>query len=170
MPVLGAHVVERCPHAVCNAYLERTSHPSFENMCAPRTKTGVSWVSRSATLLPGGSHSGTTDLVPIPVMTQLPFPSKWEARGAQKCSWSARVNQTFCRSLVRSLAVLGAHVMERSLRASWNAHLGRTTTPALKTFEPPGQRLQFPESVAQLPCCPGWHHGYQFNGSPSWPR
>jgi hypothetical protein len=49
----------------------------------------------------------------------------------------------------------GAHVVERCACAALNASLGRTTTPVLNTCGPPGGRLEFPRSAAQLQCCPG---------------
>ena len=49
----------------------------------------------------------------------------------------------------------GAHVVERCACAALNASLGRTTIPVLDSCGPPGGRLEFPGSVAQLQCCPG---------------
>ena len=47
------------------------------------------------------------------------------------------------------------HVVERCACAALNASLGRTTIPVLDTCGPPGGRLEFPGSAAQLQCCPG---------------
>ena len=98
-------------------------------------------------------------------------PSKWEARrDTKKCSRGTRVNQTSCRSLVRSLVIcLGCTCGREGPSCTWKCLPGMDHAPIKKRCASPGRRLELPGPIAQPPCCWGWHHGYRFDGSRSWP-
>ena len=103
--------------------------PSFEHMRAPRRKTRVSWVSCSATMLSGGSHSGPADLSPSLIMTQLPFPppkGKPEGKSQNAAGVQGLTRLSAEVWLEVWLSVFGAHVIERGLRTSWKAYLAMT--------------------------------------------
>ena len=94
--------------------------------------------------------------LPLPAYAPTTLsPSKWKAgREAPKCSWGRRPNQTFCRSLVRSLVICLWRTCGRERPSHiWEGLPDKDPITVLKTCAP-GRRLEFPGSVAQPPCCP----------------